>query len=249
MLGWSIRLFRVRGIRLEVHFTFLAMLAYVAYDGWHETFWRGALENVGTFIAFFTCVVLHELGHSFTARAFGVNVPRILLLPIGGMAQFDSVPRRPIHEILIALAGPAVNAVIVGVLGLFVSLPPWQTLMTADLSAAQLLLVMNVVMGTFNLLPVFPMDGGRVLRAILAMRLPYLSATRWAANIGKLLALAGIVTMTFGLHHIMGGVLFLFILFAGELEYRSVLREETEARRWQRYFQRLCAVPNGNSSQ
>jgi len=80
------------------------MLAYVAYDGWHETFWRGALENVGTFIAFFTCVVLHELGHSFTARAFGVNVPRILLLPIGGMAQFDSVPRRPIHEILIALA-------------------------------------------------------------------------------------------------------------------------------------------------
>ncbi|HEU5080561.1 MAG TPA: site-2 protease family protein [Opitutaceae bacterium] len=237
----------MRGIRLDVHVTFLAMLAYVAYDGWREQAWLGALVNILTMAAFFTCVVLHELGHSFTARAFGVKVPRILLLPIGGMAQFDSVPRRPAHEILIALAGPAVNAAIVAILAGFVELPSWRTLATADLSAWQLLLVMNIIMGTFNLLPVFPMDGGRVLRAALAAKLPYLTATRWAVNIGKVLAVCGIIVMTCVFHHMMGGILFLFILFAGELEYRHVLREETEARRWEKFLQRLYALPSESS--
>lgn len=242
MLRWSIRLFRVRGIQLSVHFTLVLLLAYIAWEGWREAGPLGAALNAGTMVAFFTCVVLHELGHSFVARAFGVRVPRILLLPIGGMAEFDRIPRRPAHEILIALAGPAVNAVIVAGLLPFTSIPSRAELASLEVGPLQLLLLMNFMMGTFNLLPVFPMDGGRVLRAFLARKTSYLQATRWAATVGKVLALAGIVTMLFYFHHIMGGVLFLFILFAGEMEYRAVLRQEQEEKRWNRIFEQLRLV-------
>ena len=113
MLGWSINLFRVFGIRLAVHFSFLLLLAYVAWAGWMEAGWAGVAWSVAFIVMLFTCVVLHELGHSLTARHFGIGVSRILLLPIGGMAEFDSIPRQPRRELLITLAGPAVNFAIV----------------------------------------------------------------------------------------------------------------------------------------
>src|SRR4051812_20586322 len=115
IFGWSLDLFRIRGIQLSVHSTFFLLLAYFAVEGWKEERGNGLLWNVVTLLGCFTCVVLHELGHSFTAQYYKVGVPRILLMPIGGMAQFDRIPRRPREELLITLAGPAVNFLIVAI--------------------------------------------------------------------------------------------------------------------------------------
>jgi len=247
MLNWSIRLFRVFGIQLSIHSTFFLLLAYVAWGGWSDAVAEhvahpvyGALGNVIGLAVFFTCVVLHELGHALTAKRFGVGVPRILLLPIGGMAEFDSIPRQPSSELLIALAGPAVNFAIVGVLLAFVSFPGAQIAHLVrsffmsgegEMSLAQELLAMNLVMGCFNLVPVFPMDGGRVLRALLATRLNYLQATFYAATSAKVLATSAVVV---ALYHgrVLLAVLFAFIFFAGEMEYRAVKRREKDDEQW-----------------
>lgn len=250
MLGWSINLFRIRGIRLAVHFSFLLLLAYVANEGWTEDGLNGLFWSVATILTFFSCVVLHELGHSFTAMHYGIGVRRILLMPIGGMAEFDSIPRRPLHELLITAAGPSVNFVIAAVLGLAVGLPRgWSFWSFADYPAnatgfAQMLLHWNLWMGCFNLLPSFPMDGGRILRALLAMRLPYLRATFWAATIGKVVCVlaAGYALFT---GHTMPAVLFAFIFVVGELEYRAVKRRELEDAYWRETMLRVYAVPPG----
>ena len=107
MLGWSMNLFRIRGIQLSVHASFALLLAYVGWEGWTAAGWHGAVWTLAYVLALFACVTLHELGHAVAARRFGVRVPRILLLPIGGMAEMDTIPRRPREEIIIALAGPA----------------------------------------------------------------------------------------------------------------------------------------------
>lgn len=245
MLRGSIRLFRIRGIQLSVHFTFLLFLAYAAWAGWHD---GGGIAAAGasvlTVLIFFTCVVLHELGHAFTARRFGIVVPRIVLLPIGGVAEFSSLPRRPAHEILIAVAGPAVNFVIIGLLAFFTPVPSWTELRNLDLNDLQLILLMNLAMGCFNLLPAFPMDGGRVFRAILAQHLPYVQATRWAAGIGKIVAGVGIglALILPSTPHYITAVLFGFIIVAGELEYRAVLRQERYEQQWDRWVD-PCSPP------
>jgi len=261
MLNWSLRLFRVFGIQLSVHSTFFLLLGYMAWEGWsdavaehmaHPIF--GALINVVALAVFFTCVVLHELGHALTARRFGVGTSRILLLPIGGMAEFDSIPRKPSSELLIALAGPAVNFVIVAVLLIFVSFPGEQigVLVRSFFSAGsdggditmsltQELLAMNLIMGCFNLVPVFPMDGGRVLRAMLATRLSYLRATLYAATIAKVLATTAVVAAVSSGRWLLA-VLFAFIFFAGEMEYRAVKRRERDDERWRQMLAELEAA-------
>ena len=242
MLGWSINLFRVFGIQLAVHASFFLLLAYRGFDGWREGGAPGLVWNVGLILLFFVCVVLHELGHSLTARRYGVNVPRILLLPIGGMAEFDRIPRKPSQELLITLAGPAVNFVLAAALlplvwhGLFndEDVPTYSLASLVD----QLWLA-NLVMGTFNLLPVFPMDGGRILRALLALKLPYLRATYVAALIAKFLCpvLAGLAF--FYLQWPLMGVLFIFIFFVGDAEYKQTLRREQEAVYWSEMARRV----------
>ncbi|MCC5022634.1 MAG: site-2 protease family protein [Candidatus Synoicihabitans palmerolidicus] len=204
-------------------------------------------------IAAFNCVVAHELGHAFTAQRFGVRVPRILLLPIGGMAEFDRIPQNPRQELLIAFAGPAGNLLLVLVLFAAGTRFPadWDPLLfpLTVPEFARHLTAMNVVMGLFNLLPIFPMDGDRVVRALLAMRLPYLGATRWAATSGKLLSLGGMAAMglMFSPPPWLGMALFAFIFVAGEREYRSVRRREEGERRWQetltRFYRDNC-LPN-----
>jgi Zn-dependent protease len=234
MLGWSLNLFRIRGIQLAVHVSFLLMLAYVAWEGWSGAGWPGAAWSVVYSLTLFACVTLHELGHAAAARYFGVRVPRILLLPIGGMAEMESIPRRPREEIIIALAGPAVNYLIIGLLLLVVHFPAnWQPL-DFSFSFQELgrhLVVVNLIMGVFNLLPAFPMDGGRVFRALLAIKLDYLRATRIAVGVGKLVALAGATYLVY-LGQYLGGVLFVFILYAGETELRSIVRLERAAQYW-----------------
>ena len=252
MLNWSLKLFRVRGIQLAVHSSFFLLLAYAAWEGWPEAGARGALWNVATLVAFFACIVLHELGHSFTAMRFGVGVRRILLMPIGGMAEFDTIPKQPSRELLITIAGPAVNFVIAGLLWFIVKGMPDAV---PEYSLAELvaqLFVANIIMGVFNFMPAFPMDGGRILRALLATRMPYVTATRWAATIGKLVCFLGILVALdpghLGLAHRFGiergpavlpAILFTFILIAGEMEYRATERRERDDAHWREVLARI----------
>lgn len=242
MLGWSINLFRLFGIQLSVHATFFLLLAYAGYEGWVSDGPVGLGWHVMLTICFFCCVVLHELGHSLTAQRYGVRVPRILLLPIGGMAEMEQIPRRPSAEFLITIAGPAVNFLIVALLLPF----GWRYLLglepIPDFSVAGVVIQMlwaNLIMGTFNLLPVYPMDGGRILRSILALWLPYLRATWWAVTITRVLAPVFAAIAIFYLDWWMMGVLFIFILMAAGTEYRILLRREEEAAYWAEMARRV----------
>ena len=234
MLGWSINLFRVFGIQLAVHASFFLLLAYAGYEGWVVAGPIGLVWRISLICCFFVCVVLHELGHSLTARRYGVKTPRILLLPMGGMAEMDHIPRKPSAEFLITIAGPAVNFTIAALL-----LPVvWHGLFgpeVTDFSVADLwenLFWSNLVMGVFNLVPVYPMDGGRILRSILAIWLPYLTATKWAVMITRVLAPILAFVAVYYLDVWMLGVLFVFILLVANTEYRLLLRRETEAAYW-----------------
>jgi Zn-dependent protease len=231
MLGWSINLFRIFGIQLAVHASFVLLLAWFGWEGWVEAGTTGMWWSLLLIVLFFACVVLHELGHSLTARRYGVRTPRILLMPIGGMAEMDRIPRRPSAEMLITVAGPAVNFVVAGLLLAVM----WTTLASGtgvpqfgleDLGIQ--LLKANLLMGIFNLLPVFPMDGGRILRALLATRLPYLRATWWAATVGKVLAAALAIVALVYFEWLLLFALFVFIFFAADAEYRQVRRREEE---------------------
>ena len=220
-------LFRVRGIQLAVHFSFFLLLGVNAFVGWADSGQSGLFWHTAALLAFFTCVVLHELGHSFTAMHYGIGVRRILLMPIGGMAEFDSIPRQPGRELLITVAGPAVNFALAA--GLWLILPPSTGVETDHVTLAEfghLLLQWNLLMGCFNLLPAFPMDGGRILRAGLATRLSYVRATFWAVSVGKVLCVIGFAIAAFVEPMLM--LLFGFIFFVGEMEYRAVKRREIQ---------------------
>jgi Zn-dependent protease len=243
MFGWSINLFRIRGIQLAVHFSFVLLLAYAAYEGWQDGGWEQLLWSVGILLAFFACVVLHELGHSFTAMSFGVGVRRILLMPIGGMAEFDAIPRQPSRELLITLAGPAVNFAIAAILWAVVGFASHDSQSDAA-DFGRLLLRANLWMGFFNLLPVFPMDGGRILRALLATRLPYLRATFWAATMGKVLAVIAGLIAAFVFHNYLTAFLFAFIFAAGDAEYRAVQRRDLEDAHWRAMAARFQVPPS-----
>lgn len=236
-------LFRIRGIQLAVHFSFFLLLAYVGFEGWQEEGLHGLGWNLLTLVAFFTCVVLHELGHSFVAMHYGIGVRRILLMPIGGMAEMDGIPRQPRREFLMTLAGPAVNFVLVGLLWPIVLTLPDEVPLYSLSGLVYQLYIANFIMGVFNLVPVFPMDGGRIFRALLATRLAYLRATWWAAMVGKALSLAGVLLMFFWLEHYLGALLFLFIFMAGDAEYQAVRRRELEDAHWRELLARIYGPP------
>ncbi|HUU36727.1 MAG TPA: site-2 protease family protein [Candidatus Desulfaltia sp.] len=197
-MSWSIKLIRVKGIDIKLHLTFVLILIWAAYR-WGVSIGagpKGALFGVVVILLLFVCVTLHELAHSLTAMHFGVKVRGITLLPIGGISQMEEMPKKPKEELLMSVAGPLTNFVIAAVLILVSVLFRWE----AGLSAQHLnevlgsvrwaalpsyLAIANIMLGVFNLLPAYPMDGGRVLRSILAMRLDYAKATAWAVNIGQ----------------------------------------------------------------
>jgi len=194
-MRWSWTVARIAGIRIDIHATFLILLAWVAladYERAHTA--AAAIDGVLLTLAIFASVVLHEYGHALTAARFGVKTRSITLLPIGGVAQLERIPDRPRQELAITIAGPAVTVGIVIVLYVAMRLSGTPVVTSATPSetggsfVVQVLWV-NVVLAVFNLLPAFPMDGGRVLRAALALRMPFVRATVIAAGIGKVFAL------------------------------------------------------------
>jgi Zn-dependent protease len=190
---WSWRIGALAGIDVYVHATFLLLVGWIALEHWQASRSLAAtVEGVGFVLAIFACVVLHELGHALTARRFGVRTRDIVLLPIGGVARLERVPEKPIQELWVALAGPAVNVVIVAALVAWLRLggawPPAEPMSTTAGPFLGRLMMANAFLAVFNLVPAFPMDGGRVLRALLALRLDYAHATQIAGTVGQGLA-------------------------------------------------------------
>jgi len=185
----------------------------------------------------FSCVLLHEFGHCFVAKHYKIIVPRIILLPIGGMAQFQRIPRAPKKELFITLAGPLVNIVIFAIIYFFVGWPSKESFASSNLVSFKgtmyFLMIINLLMGTFNLLPVFPMDGGRILRALMALKMPYLKATYIAVVVGKILALVGIFIAIFSLFNWLLAALFAFIYLGADAEYAYVKADEAQRKKLQ----------------
>lgn len=182
-MGGAIRLGRLAGIQVYVHGTFFLLLLWIALATYVDAGPKEALLQVAFVVAIFAAVVLHEFGHALTARRFGIRTRDITLLPIGGVARLERMPSKPTEELLVALAGPAVN------LGLgFAFLGVAHMMSFADDSFVYRYAVVNLVLAFFNLLPAFPMDGGRVLRALLTSRMDAERSTQIAAGAGRAMA-------------------------------------------------------------
>jgi Zn-dependent protease/CBS domain-containing protein len=192
-MKWSFKLATLHGIEVRMHLTFFLLLGFVALSHWqlgHEP--RQIAEALGFVLALFSCVVLHEFGHALTAAHYGCKTRDITLLPIGGVARLERMPEKPRQELWVALAGPAVNVAIACALFAWLAvsrqLAPVESLSVAGGSFLERLMVVNIFLALFNLLPAFPMDGGRVLRAALSTRMGHRRATQIAASIGQVLA-------------------------------------------------------------
>jgi Zn-dependent protease/CBS domain-containing protein len=186
---WSVNIGSIAGTAVRIHITFLLFLVWIFAAGWASGGPQAAIGSLVFMVLLFACVLAHEFGHIFTARAFGVATPDVTLLPIGGVARLERIPEKPSEEFLIAIAGPLVNIAIALVLMAFMQAHfDAQTLAAVEsmnVSLVDRLAEVNLFLALFNLIPAFPMDGGRVLRALLATKLGYVRATEVAATIGQ----------------------------------------------------------------
>lgn len=216
----SIKLFEVAGTAVRVHPTFFLLLAWTAAIHWMQGGLQEAVTSVLFVVVLFVCVVLHEFGHILMARVFGIRTPDVTLLPIGGVASMERMPEKPYQEILVALTGPAVNLVIAAVLILLlgdrVDFGRFARIEEARPDLLVQIAIANVVLVVFNLIPAFPMDGGRVLRALLSLRFGYARATRIAATFGQGLAVLFGVLGLIGNPFLILIALFIFLAASGE---------------------------------
>lgn len=230
-MGWSISLGRIAGTEVRIHLTFFLLVAWFAVSAGSRGGQAAAIEAVVFVLAVFACVLAHEYGHVLTARHYGIGTRDITLLPIGGVASIERMPEKPGQELLIALAGPAVNVVIAVLLFTVFGARIDTERMAAAVESQQVDLVtrlalVNVMLVVFNMIPAFPMDGGRVLRALLSYRLDRARATRIAASIGQAVAFG------LGFLGLFGNPLLLFIalfvfLAASHESYAVELGEAT----------------------
>jgi Zn-dependent protease/CBS domain-containing protein len=234
-MRWSWTVARIAGINVDVHATFLILLVWIALSGYASTHTAaGAIAGVLLTLAIFASVVLHEFGHALTAARFGVKTRSITLLPIGGVAHLERIPQRPRQELAIAVAGPAVTLLIAAALYLLLratgtpTTPPATATGTISSFATQVMWV-NVVLLIFNLLPAFPMDGGRVLRAALAMRMSFTRATEIAARIGKAFALVFVVVGLFVVNNPFLVIIAVFVWLSAAAEAAAAQLKATVA--------------------
>ncbi|REK29353.1 MAG: site-2 protease family protein [Planctomycetota bacterium] len=233
-MKWSWRIARVAGVDIYLHWTFLLLIGWILFSYLMAgADWLGVWTGVGFVLALFVCVVLHELGHAMAARVFGIPTRDITILPIGGVARLDHIPEHPRQEFVIAIAGPLVNVVIAAVLAVLTlglmgaGHLGYGALLTGRF--LQNLMWANILLVLFNLIPAFPMDGGRMLRAGLATFLEYSTATRIAAGVGQVLAILFAVGGLFVFNNpfLLFIALFVYLGAAGEAqmaEVRSMLR-------------------------
>jgi Zn-dependent protease/CBS domain-containing protein len=233
-MGGSFKIGRFSGIDVRVHWTFLLLLAFFAFVGYQSSGnLTGAITPIAVIVALFICVVLHEFGHSLVAQRLGFEVQSITLLPIGGVSNLESLPEKPSDEVKITLAGPLVNVVLAPIffgVGLLLGAEPSMPtdLFTGIGSIGQFFFYLgylNVVLAVFNLIPAFPLDGGRVLRGALASRLGALRATEIASRVGQLFALAFFLIGLFGGNFILA-LIAVFIFFGANGEAQMVRQKE-----------------------
>jgi Zn-dependent protease/CBS domain-containing protein len=236
-MGTAFKLFTISGIAIRMHITFPLILIWAAIQFGYMagTGWVGAWFGVIVVTLLFVIVTLHELGHSYAALFYDVPVKQIVLLPIGGVAQLKEIPENPIKEFVIAIAGPAVNFGLAIILGLIAwafniaILNPVEILEGLErITFTQIftyVFIYNIFLAVFNLLPAFPMDGGRVLRALLATRLDYSRATAISASVGRGMA------WLMGLYGFLGGGFFLiiiaFFIYIGASQEEAQVRTRT----------------------
>ncbi|MFN3658237.1 MAG: site-2 protease family protein [Pseudolabrys sp.] len=208
-MSWSLNIGKVAGTVVRIHLTFLIFLAWIFAASYIANGAANAWNTLVFILLLFLCVLLHEFGHIFTAKGFGVSTPYVTLLPIGGVAQLERIPEEPWQEFLIAIAGPLVNVAIAILLIVFAGADLAPAKATAvenmQISMVDRLAAVNLFLAVFNLIPAFPMDGGRVLRALLATRMGYVRATEISASIGQFVAFA------LGFLGLMGNPILIFI--------------------------------------
>ena len=233
-MGGSFRIGRFSGIDVRVHWTFLLLLAFFAFLGYRASgSLLGALTDTVTIVALFICVLLHEFGHSLVAQRLGIEIHSITLLPIGGVSNLESIPEKPSDEVKITLAGPLVNVVLAPIffgVGLLLGAEPRMPtdLFTGIGSVGQFFFYLgylNVVLALFNLIPAFPLDGGRVLRGLLATRLGALRATEISSRIGQLFAFAFFLIGLLGGNFLLA-LIAVFIFFGATGEAQMVRQRE-----------------------
>jgi Zn-dependent protease/CBS domain-containing protein len=223
---WSIDIGSIAGTKVRVHITFILFLIYI----WGANYVTGGSGAAWTGTIFmlllFLCVLLHEFGHVFAARAFGINTPDVTLLPIGGVARLERIPEEPGKEFLIAIAGPLVNVVIALLLmGLSGAEVSGRSLAAVDRGAvpmADRLASVNLFLAAFNLIPAFPMDGGRILRSLLAIRLGFTRATEIAATVGQWFAFVLGFIGLFGNPLLIFIAIFVYLAAASEAQLAAV---------------------------
>jgi len=193
-MSWSLNIGTIAGTAIRVHITFLLFLGWIFFASYVAEGPGAAMASLVFMVLLFACVLAHEFGHIFTARAFGVPTPDVTLLPIGGVARLARIPEEPREEFLIAIAGPLVNVVIafglVLLAGARLKAGDLAVMESPNVSLVDRLAAVNIFLALFNMIPAFPMDGGRVLRALLAARMGYVRATEIAASIGQGVAFA-----------------------------------------------------------
>jgi Zn-dependent protease/predicted transcriptional regulator len=205
-MRWSVRLGRVNGVPVEIHWLFALLILWAAVEGWTRGRVAGLLYSTGLLLAVFGCIVLHEIGHSLQAQALGIAVRRILVMPFGGLAQLAHIPERPRDELRVAAAGPVVNLALALIAGglLLAGLPFAAPALPAYVAVRLIVLraepgpvhflaylaLVNAGLVVFNLLPAFPLDGGRIARSLLALLVPRETATRMVAGLGWALGIA-----------------------------------------------------------
>jgi Zn-dependent protease/CBS domain-containing protein len=236
-MKYSLSLGRVAGIQVFVHWTFLILIGYIVYSNLKQGMGTvDILWSILFILTLFACVTLHELGHALAAKRYNIKTSNITLLPIGGVAQLESMPEKPKEELVVALAGPMVNVIIAGLLFPLLSLSGGLD----DLDVTRFshhnflpsLMVVNIWLAVFNMIPAFPMDGGRVLRALLSFKFERHVATRIAASIGQLLAIGFVFVGFFSNPFLIFIGVFIFLGAQGEAQYaqaRSLLSGYTVA--------------------
>lgn len=220
-MSWSLTIGRFGATTVRVHLTFFLLLAWIGVSAWQQGGIPAARDSVLFIVLIFACVVLHEFGHIVMARRFGIETPDVILLPIGGVARMPRMPEKPMQELAVAVAGPMVNVIIAFLLFLVLGTVQSGSFAHIDdprLSLLARLAAINIFLVLFNMIPAFPMDGGRVLHALLAMKFGNARATQLAASLGQVLAFGLGFLGLFGNPLLIFIAIFVYIAAGGEAQ-------------------------------